>query len=473
MSDPRAAGPGRDPADELIPARAWAVLAVCSATVVLTLLDSGSMFVAFPFIEERFEGEASRATLSWVVTAFFIVMVSSLLVAGRIADRVGRRRTFLTGLALYAIGSIIASVTTAVWLLISARVVQGVGVALLSPSSIALMLPEFPQRRRAFALGVWGTIGAAAGLASSPVGAALVELFSWRAVFVFNGAVALAVLVAGVVVLDDAVVESDERPIDVVGALLATMAVGGLTIVLVQGNDWGWDSLQLGIAAAVAVAGAAVFLRRNQRSTSPLLDMAIFGNRRFAIASVASVCCQLGFFSVYFGVPLYMQEVWEWSPLQIGLGLLPFNAVPILTAAAAGRIVDRRGPRGMIAAGGVGTALVYLIIGLWLTDAGYAWLAVALGVSGLGAMMIGNHTTVAALYDIDDEVLGAANAAYFMTRRLGSALGAVAAAAIVGNRVGAEFADVYVWVWMFGAAVYFVGGMVVWLWYPRDIPGAR
>jgi MFS family permease len=197
-----------------------------------------------------------------------------------------------------------------------------------------------------------------------------------------------------------------------------------------------------------------------------VIEPAVFADRRFAVASVASICCQLGFFSVYFGMPLYMTEVWGWSALQVGLGLLPFNAVPILTAVPAGRIVDRHGPRGMMAFGGVLTAICYVALGLWIVDLGYTWVAVTLVISGLGSMAIGNHTTIAALRGVDDAKLGAANAGYFMTRRLGSALGAVATAAIVGNRTGAEFADVFVWVWMFGAAVYLIGGLAVWLWYP-------
>ena len=448
------------------------MLAVCSASVVLVLLDSGAMFVGFPFIEDRFEADASRATLSWIVTAFFLVMVSSLLVTGRVADRFGRRTTFLTGLAVYVVGAAVAGSTSHVAVLIAARSAQGVGVALLSPSSVALFLPEFPPSRRAFALGVWGTIGATAGLVASPLGAAVVELTSWRGIFFFNGGVALAVLVVGMAVLDDEVAVSDRSRIDLVGAAIAMVAVGALALVLVQGREWGWSSVSTGFAALCFVFATPTFFARNRRSESPLLDVSLFSNRRFAVASVASVCCQLGFFSIYFGVPLYMEEVWGWGPLRIGLGLLPLNVIPILTAASAGRMVDRDGPRKMLGYGGLFTAVMFVLLGVWLADAGYAWLAVGMAVSSLGAMAIGNNTTFAALHDIDDRVLGAANAAYFMTRRLGSALGAVAVAAIVGNNTGADFADVYVWVWVFGAAAYAAGGSAALLWYPREVPTA-
>lgn len=452
---------------EPIARRAWTVLVVCSAATALTLLDSGTVFVAFPFIEEQFEDQVSRRTLSWAVTMFFVVMVATLLVAGRVADRFGRKRIYLGGLAAFGVGAAIAATTTDVWVLIGARALQGLGVGMLSPSALALALPEFPNSRRAYALGVLGTIGAITGLAASPLGAVLVELFGWRGVFGFTGALALVVLAVGSVVLDDAADRSDPGPIDLLSAVLAMIAVGSLALVLVQGGDWGWTSRSTVAAAALCLVTAGLFQRRNSSRPAPLVSPGLFRNRRFAVASVASVCAQLGFFSSYFGLPLYMGEVWDWSPLRIGLALLPLNLPPVLAAVPAGRIVDRRGPRDMMAIGGIFAAVWYLAMGFWLTEAGYVWLAAGMALSSLGALAIGNSTTVAALYDIDDDELGAANAGYFTTRRLGSALGAVAVSAIVGNRTGADFADVFLWVWIFGAAVYLVGGVAAWRWYPQ------
>ena len=383
-----------------VPARAWAVLAVCSATAVLTLLDSGMLFVAFPFLEEEFAAAASRTTLSWAVTVFFVVMVSTLLVAGRVADRFGRRFVFLTGLVTFGFAAFVVAGTSNVWVLVVARAFQGLGVALLAPSALALALPEFPNERRAYALGVWGTIGAAAGLAASPLGAGLVELFGWRGVFAFNGVLALAMAGIGAVVLTERSEAEDGGRIDVVGAVLAMLAVGGLAIVLVQGSDWGWGSRSTFVAMLVCVTASTWFLHRNSNMDDPLVDGAIFRNRRFAVASVASVMCQVGFFSAYFGIPLYMAEVWEWSPAQVGVGLLPLNAVSVVAAVPLGRLVDRYGPRGMILFGGVFAAICYLTMGLWLTEAGYVWLAFGMAFAGLGAVAIGNHTTVAALRDI-------------------------------------------------------------------------
>lgn len=454
---------------EPITRRAWVVLVVCTSAVFLMLLDSGGVFIAFPFIEERFSGEATRTTLSWIVTVFYIVMISVFLAAGRLSDRWGRRRTFLAGLITYAVAAFIGSTATTVWLLILMRAVQGIGIALLAPSALALCLPEFPHSRRAYALGVWATIGAAAGMLASPLAAVLLAIFSWRAVFVFNGLVALFTCFVGFRVLDDQTAEGNQDPIDALGAALATIAVAGLALLLIQGNVWGWSDPKTIISAAVPATLAPLLFFRNRRQSFPLFNPEIFGNKHFAIASISSVCCQVGFFSLYFGLPLYMKEVWNWGPLKIGMGLLPINIIPLFAAIAVGKIVDREGPRRAMAWGGIQAGLIYLIIGFWLMDAGYVYFAVGISILGFGAMAISNTTTVAALFSIKNNVLSSANAGYYLTRRLGSAFGAVATAAIIGNRTGDDFADIYLWVWVLGGTAYILGGVVALLFYPNTV----
>lgn len=164
-----------------------------------------------------------------------------------------------------------------------------------------------------------------------------------------------------------------------------------------------------------------------------------------------------------------MKEVWEWAPLRIGFALVPLNIVPLLTSAIAGKIVDKRGPRSMIVFGGVWSGTACIIMGFWLIDSGYTYLAIGLLAFGLGAMAIGNTTTIATLLGIDDGILASATSGSYTGRRLGSALGAVLAAAVVGNRVGEDFADAYLWVWVLGAAAYFLGALVTFLFYPKQV----
>jgi EmrB/QacA subfamily drug resistance transporter len=452
---------------EAIPARAWVVLFVCSASMFLLLMDSAAMFVGFPFIEERFSATTSRTTLSWIVTALFIFMVSSLLIAGRAADRFGRRKVFLMGLGLYGIAGIAGGCIPVVWVLITTRSLQGVAIAMLSPSGLAMSLKEFPPSRRAYAFGVWGTIGAVAGLCGSPLAAGMVEFFNWQAIFIFTGIFSLAILVAGLVTLSDEQEFGDQTPIDFVSAILATISVAGLTLFLVQGQEWGFTSAKTITCLFAFLITLPVFVHRNRTQTHPLFPQTIFSQRSFTIGCVASALSQVSFFSIFFGLPLYMREVWEWSPLRIGFALIPMNIVPLLTAAIAGKIVDQRGPRSMVIFGGVWSGTCFLMMGFFLMDPGYTYLASGLLVSGLGLMAIGNNTTIATLIDIDDALLASASSASYTARRLGSALGAVLTASIVGNRVGDDFKDVYIWVWILGAAAYFIGSILTYLFYPK------
>lgn len=452
---------------EAIPRRAWVVLFVCSASMFLLLMDSSAMFVGFPFIEERFSATTSRTTLSWIVTALFIFMVSSLLIAGRVADRFGRRKIFLLGLALYGIAGIAAGCIPVVWVLIVTRSLQGIAIAMLSPSGLAMSLREFPQSRRAYAFGVWGTIGAVTGLCGSPLAAGMVQIFNWQAIFIFTGCFSLVILVAGIIILNEEQEVGDQTPIDVASALLATISVAGLTLFLVQGQDWGFLSLKTLLCLIAFLTTVPVLIRRNNSQAYPLFPRSIFSQRSFTIGCIGSALCQVGFFSIFFGLPLYMREVWEWSPLRIGFALIPINIVPFLTAAIAGKIVDKRGPRSMIIFGGLWSGVCFLIIGFFLIESGYTYLAIGLLISGLGVMAIGNNTTIATLLDIDDSVLASASSASYTARRLGSALGAVLTASIVGNRIGNDFKDIYIWVWVLVSFAYLTGALITYLFYPK------
>ena len=452
---------------ESIPARAWLILFVCSASMFLLLMDSAAMFVGFPFIEERFSDSASRTTLSWVVTALFIFMVSSLLIAGRAADRFGRRKIFLSGLLLYGAAGILAGSLPVIWILILARSLQGIAIAMLSPSGLAMSLNEFPPSRRAYALGVWGTIGALTGLCGSPVAAVMIELFNWQAVFILTGVFALLILIAGSIILSEEQEGNSQLPIDWISAIFAVMAVGGLTLFLVQGQEWGFSSPVTLLCLCVAMISIPLLAKRNGDQKHPMFPPAIFAQRSFTIGATGSALCQIGFFSIYFGLPLYMREVWNWSPLKIGFALIPLNVVPLLTAAIAGKIVDRQGPKPMVIFGGIWSGVSFLIIGFFLMEAGYIPFALGLLVSGLGAMAIGNNTTIATLLDIEDNLLASASSASYTARRLGSALGAVLTASIVGNRLGTDFKNIYIWVWILGAGAYLLGSLITYLYYPR------
>src|ERR671936_591391 len=219
--------------------RKWQVLAVTSVAVFMGFLDVTIVNIAFPDIRASF-ADTSLAGLSWILTAYNIVFAALLVPAGRLADRVGRRRTFLAGLLTFLAASAAAGLAPTVEVLVGARVVQAAGAAALVPTSLALLLPEFPLSQRATATGVWGATGAVAAALGPSLGGSLVEAAGWRWVFFVNLAIGLPALVPARRLLREAR-EANPGPLpDALGVVLLIVGVGLLSLGIVKGEDWGW-----------------------------------------------------------------------------------------------------------------------------------------------------------------------------------------------------------------------------------------
>ena len=458
----------RDPSP--VPARAWASLLVGSATVVLVILDAGFVALAFPDIETHF-ADTSRAALGWVFSGYFIALAAFMLFAGWLGDRTGRRRVFFAGLALFALGAVLTALAPNPWLLVGARVVQGTGAAALTPVSLAMVLPAFPPDRRSVAVGAWGVAGALAGIVAPTLGAALIELAGWRAPFLFFAPLALFTWLVGRRVLPDETPEHPGGSIDGWGIVATTTAVGSLAVVATQGDDWGWLTATTLSFAVVATVSGWLVLRRSRRHPGSLLDLALFRVRSYATSNVVSVLSQAGFFSFFFSLPLFLIDVWGWSTFEAGLAVALNQAAAAVVGIPAGRRADLRGPVGVVSAGGLVAAVGYawLAAGAGADEAFWTVLAPSLVLGGMGSMMIGSTISAAAFRDLDDSVLGRAAGSYYVTRRLGSAVGAVAGVAILGDQTGLDAIDRFRWIWGFSAACYLAAGGVMW-WAYDDAP---
>ena len=231
--------------------RRWKVLAVVSVAVFVVGLDMFIVNIAFPKIEQDFSG-SSVSGISWVLSAYAIVLAALMVPAGRIADRIGRRRGFLTGLVVFTIGSALCGAAPSVPTLVLARVIQAAGASLLLPTSLALLLPEFAPAERPMAIGIWSAVGAVAAAAGPPIGGLLVH-FSWRLVFLVNLPIGAIALVYAARVLRESRADAEARP-DLLGGLLLMVAIGLLALGLVKAPDWGWASA----ATIASLAGAGV-----------------------------------------------------------------------------------------------------------------------------------------------------------------------------------------------------------------------
>jgi EmrB/QacA subfamily drug resistance transporter len=438
------------------------VAAIVSVGVFVASLDLFIVNIAFPDIERDFAG-TSLAGLSWVLNAYAIVFAALLVPAGRWADRVGRKRAFLGGLALFTVASAACAAAPSAGALVAARVVQAAGAALLMPASLGLLLPEFPPEKRGLAIGLWAAVGGTAAAAGPVVGGLLVEL-SWRWVFLVNLPIGIVAIVAGARVLREVREEGSARP-DTLGAAVLTGAVGTLIAGIVQGPDWGWTSGGVVALFAAAVVLSVVFVVRSARHPVPVVEPGLLRVRAFAAANVAGLLFFVGFAAMLLGSVLFLTQVWGETALNAGLKIAPGPATAAVFAVAGGVLSGRIGPR---VVGAVGASL-FAVAGVWwatrlgATPHYAADYLPGMLVGGAGVGFVNPALAGAATAQLPPTRLATGTAVLTMSRQIGSAFGVALLVAIVGtpspaSAVGA-FQDGW---WMMvaaaaGAAVAFVG----------------
>jgi EmrB/QacA subfamily drug resistance transporter len=434
--------------------RQWKVLTLVSVGVFMVSLDLFIVNVAFPKIEANFHG-SSISSVSWVLNAYAIVLAALMVSAGRLADRHGRRRAFLAGLLIFVVGSALCGAATSVDTLVGARVFQAVGAALLLPTSLALLLPEFQPAERPTAIGVWAAIGGLAAAAGPPIGGLLVQA-SWRLVFLVNVPIGLAALAYGLHLLRESRDEKQERP-DLLGSALIVVAIGVLALGLVKAPDWGWGSPRTIAAFAVAAIGLSAFWRRCLTHPSPVIDPAMLRVRSFTAANLASIFFSAGFAAFLLGNVLFMTTVWHRSVLIAGLSLAPGPATAAAFAAASGRYINRFGQRTLSALGialfGLGCLWWRLRIGEAPVYAGE--MLPGLLITGMGVGLVLPSLASAASSSLPAARFATGSAVFTMTRQVGFVLGVSILVAVLGtpSRADPVMAFDHGWVFMIASSV--------------------
>ena len=430
------------------------VAAIVSVGVFVASLDLFIVNIAFPDIQRDFDG-TSLASLSWVLNAYAIVFAALLVPAGRWADRTGRKRAFLGGLALFTVASAACAAAPSVGVLVAARVVQAAGAAILTPSSLGLLLPEFPPEKRGLAIGLWAAVGGTAAAAGPVIGGLLVEL-SWRWVFLVNVPVGIAAIVAGSRVLAE-VRDGDPAVPDLVGAGVLVGAVATLIAAIVEGPDWGWGDGRVVALFAVAVVLSVVFARRSATHPVPVVEPALLKVRAFAASQAAGLFFFIGFSAMLLGSVLWLTEVWGETALNAGLKIAPGPATAALFAVAGGVLSGRIGPR---LVGTIGASLFALGGVWWVTHLGaevhYAtdYLPGML-IGGAGVGFVNPALAGAATAQLPPTRLATGSAVLTMSRQIGSALGVALLVAVLGTPSPAEAVDAFkdAWWMMIVAAV--------------------
>ena len=325
------------------------VLALTSVGIMLVSLDISIVNVAFgSFVAEWPE---SRRTLTWVFSAYNIAYAAGLLTAGRLADAFGRKRAFLGGLMIFMLGSILCAVSPTAIFMVIARVIQAVGGAILTPASLALVLPEFAVEKRSAAIGVWGAVGGLSAASGPMIGGILADNFGWRSIFLVNVPFCLLAFAVGVKLLHESRDETAPRTVDYFGALLVVLGVGLLTLMIVQSDEWGWVSNRSLVIFAISFLLIGAFVWRCNKVAHPVLDLRLFKLPFVTAAAISGFVFTMGFFSMIFINTQWLQVVWGYSPSLSGLAGSPGPLAAAIVAAPAGKLANRIGHGKVVAAG--------------------------------------------------------------------------------------------------------------------------
>jgi EmrB/QacA subfamily drug resistance transporter len=416
-------------------AHRWKVLCITTVGLFMASLDLFIVNIAFPDLSRSFD-DASLGSLSWVLNGYAIVFAALLVPAGRVADRVGRKRVFISGLLTFALASALCAAAPSIPFLVGARVLQAVGAAMMIPTTLGLLLPAFPAEQRPLAIGLWSGISGIAAALGPPIGGLLVQL-SWHWIFVVNVPIALVTAVLAVRVLDEAKAPDDGRP-DLLGALMLALGIGLLTLGIVQGPEWGWsDARVIGsfVAAVLLVAG---FLHRSAHHHAPVIELPLLRVRSFAIANLASLVFFMGFGAMLLAGVLLLTEVWGWSELRAGFALSPGPLMAAIFAVPSGRLGGRIGQRPVATVGGLvfagGFAFMLASIGPAPEYASTFLPAFMLGGAGVG-MTLGT-LPAAATASLPPGRFATGSAVFSMARQLGSAIGVAVLVALIDSAGG-------------------------------------
>ena len=412
--------------------RKWRVSLIVCVGVFMSSLDLFIVNIAFPSISRHFGG-ASLGSLSWILSGYAIVFAALLVPAGRWADAFGRKRAFLLGLAIFVAASTACALAPSVGFLIAARVVQAAGGALMLPTSLGLMLPEFGPHERHVAIGVWAATGGIAAAAGPPLGGLLVQA-DWRLVFLVNVPVGLAGLFFGVRTLRERREVGAGRP-DVLGAGALIVAIGSLVVAIVKGQEWGWGSPTILALLAVTAVGLPAIWWRSERHDSPIVEPAMLRVRSFGLAVGASVLFFAGFGAMLLAGVLFLTGVWHEHVLTAGLMLFPGPAMATAFSVPSARVGARFGYR----IPGVVGALAFVAGQVWyITQTGDrpAYLSEYLPgivISGAGVGLVIPTLTGAGASSLAPERFATGAAVLTMGRQIGAALGVAVLVAVLGT----------------------------------------
>jgi EmrB/QacA subfamily drug resistance transporter len=416
-----------------VPARAWRALAVGSLGYSLMSFNTTATNLAFGDISADFS-RSSAGALSWVASIFFIGMASLLLVSGRLTDRIGRRRIFRAGLLTFAAGSALSAVAPSVYVLILARLVTAAGGAMILPSSLAVILPEFPKQRHPSAIALWSATGPLASTLAPGLSALILAVSNWRVLFLLSTPIALAAFAASFGSLTESQADNRAGKLDLVGVAVGTAAVATVVFGASFGSQRGWASP---VIIGSFVASALLFplvIWRCKTQAQPLLNLDVFTVPAVAVANVANFLLNFAGLATWLVWPLYFARVWHFSQVQTGLALLPGPIVSGFVTAMGGRLAERFGHERIVRYGAFIATLAVVWPLIFLGERpNYLAIAPAMGLFGMGWSLTQPPLNAGVVNRVSPDLYGEVNASFNTVRNIAGALGIAVAVTMIGK----------------------------------------
>ena len=416
----------------------WLVLVVLTTGFFMILLDTTIVNVAIPAMSKGLN--ATLDEILWVLNAYILVYAVLLIPAGRLGDLFGQRNMFALGLAVFTLASALCGFSQNSTELIAARIVQGVGGALLTPQTLAILTSIFPPERRGAAFGIWGGVAGLATIAGPTIGGALITYFDWPWIFFINVPIGIGAFIATFLIVPD-LRPGRRQGWDLVGVALATAGLFGIVFGLIEGQRYNWGEIaSYGITIPEVIGGGValmiVFVVWEYFQKQPLVPLSLFEERNFAVTNWIAAAISFGMLSMFLPVTIYLQSVRGFSALTAGLTFAPMSLTSMIIAPFAGRLADRIGGKYILMTGislfTVGFSLVAYVAG---PDSTWITFLVPAIIAGAGMGMTFAPMTTVAMRNIQPRMAGAASGVLNTTRQLGAAIGSAVVGGLLQNQL--------------------------------------
>jgi EmrB/QacA subfamily drug resistance transporter len=422
----------------------WLVLVVLTTGFFMILLDTTIVNVAIPAMSAGLNTTLDQ--ILWVLNAYILVYAVLLITAGRLGDLYGQRNLFALGLLVFTVASALCGLSQNVTELILARILQGVGGALLTPQTLAIIASLFPPERRGAAFGIWGAAAGLATVTGPTVGGAIITYIDWRWIFFINVPIGIGALIATFAIIPD-LRPGRRHGWDIVGVILATSGLFAIVFGLIEGQRYNWGQIASYVVTIPEVIGAGAFLvvlfiiwERFQ--AEPLVPLSLFEDRNFAVANWIAAAISFGMLSLFLPITIYLQSVRDFTALQAGLTLAPMPLTSMLVAPFAGRFADRIGGKYILMTGisvfAIGTASLTFVAG---PDSTWLNFLVPAIIAGAGMGMTFAPMTTVAMRNISPRMAGAASGVLNTTRQLGAAIGSAVVGALLQSHLATALHD--------------------------------